>query len=197
VPKIVDHAVRRGQIIDGLLRLAAREGLHAATMRAVAAEAGVSLRLVQHYFQSKARLMQAALEHLERQSRERWAARVRDPVPVRAFVEALLGEAMPTDEESRAFHVIWTSYAVLAMTDPELAGQPLTDGPARLERELGDALSRAQAAGDLPVDLDAAAESARLLAMSHGLGTSVLVGQRTADDAAAILRYHLDRLFRA
>jgi hypothetical protein len=30
--------------------------------------------------------------------------------------------------------------------------------------------------------------------MSAGLGTSVLAGQRTADDALRVLRYHLDRL---
>jgi hypothetical protein len=30
--------------------------------------------------------------------------------------------------------------------------------------------------------------------MSAGLGTSVLLGQRTADDALRILRYHMNRL---
>ncbi|MFB4310991.1 TetR/AcrR family transcriptional regulator [Actinomadura sp. GTD37] len=190
MPRTADHDARRAQIIDGLVRAAARDGLHAVTMRSVAAEAGVSLRLVQYYFESKARLMNAALERLERQSRERWAARLAgldDPSP-RETVEALLAEALPTDPESRAFHQVWTSYAVLALTDPSLAAQPFVEGPDRLERQLAQVLAEARAPGD------PAREAARLLALAHGLGTSVLVGRRTPDSAMDILRRHLDEI---
>ncbi len=38
-------------------------------------------------------------------------------------------------------------------------------------------------------------EAISLLALSAGLGTSVLVVQRTAEAAAPVLRHHLDRLF--
>jgi AcrR family transcriptional regulator len=198
VPRTVDHAERRAQIAAGLVRRAGREGLHAVTMRKVAAEAGVSLRLVQYYFHSKAELLHAALLHLERQSNQRWAARLAElpsPPSTRAFVEAFLAEALPTDEPSRTFHQVWTSYAVLAMTDPELAAQPFVEGPNRLERQLADVLRQAQADGELASDLDTSCEAARLLTINHGLGTSVLVGQRTSQAAMAVLRYHLDRLF--
>jgi AcrR family transcriptional regulator len=46
VPKRVDHDERRRQLTDALLRIAGTRGLRAVTMREVAAEAGVSLRLV-------------------------------------------------------------------------------------------------------------------------------------------------------
>jgi AcrR family transcriptional regulator len=198
VPRTVDHRERRAQIADGLVRVAAREGLHAVTMRSVAAESGVSLRLVQYYFENKAQLMHAALRHLERRSNERWAARLAQlpsPASARVFVEAFLAEALPTDEQSRAFHLVWTSYAVLAMTDRELADQPFVEGPNRLERQLADVLGEARSRGELASDVDASFEAARLLTISHGLGTSVLVGRRTAEAAMAVLRYHLDRLF--
>ncbi len=192
MPRTADHDARRTQIIDGLVRVAGRDGLHAVTMRAVAAEAGVSLRLVQYYFESKAQLMNAALERLERQSHERWAARLeglRDPSP-REVVEALVAEALPTDPESRVFHQVWTSYAVLAMTEPPMAAQPFVEGPDRLERQITGILAGAGAA-------DPETEAARLLALAHGLGTSVLVGRRSAESAMRILRHHLDELFRA
>lgn len=198
MPRTVDHAERRGEIAEGLVRVAARDGLHAVTMRSVAAESGVSLRLVQYYFQTKAQLMHGALEHLERQSNERWQARLRtlpDPPPPRAYVEAFLAEALPTDERSRVFHLVWTSYAVLAMTDSALAEQPFVRGPSRLERRLAEVLTKAQADGELDAELDPASEAARLLTLSHGMGTSVLVGQRSAEAAWDVLRYHLDRLF--
>ncbi|TDC67128.1 TetR family transcriptional regulator [Actinomadura sp. GC306] len=190
MPRTADHDARRAQIIDGLVRVAGREGLHAVTMRAVAAEAGVSLRLVQYYFESKAQLMNAALERLERQSHERWAARLaglRDPSP-REVVEALVAEALPTDPGSRVFHQVWTSYAVLALTDPAMAAQPFVEGPDRLERQITGVLAGAGVG-------DPETEAARLLALAHGLGTSVLVGRRSPGSAMRILRHHLDGLF--
>lgn len=198
MPKIVDHAQRRAQITDGLLRVAGREGLHAVTMRSVAAESGVSLRLVQYYFRTKEALMRATLAHLEHRSNQRWQARLAQlprPVSARAFVEAFLAEALPTDEPSRTFHLVTTSYVVLAMTDPELADQPLIAGLHHLQRQLTDTLIQAQNDGELATSLDASCEAARLLSLNHGLGTTVLVGHRTAEDAMAVLRYHLNHLF--
>lgn len=198
MPKRVDHDQRRAHIIDALVRVAADEGLHAVTLRAVAAEAGMSLNLVQYYFETKAQLLQAALERLEQQSHARWSDRLNGlphPVAARTFIEAFLAEALPTDDASRAFHLVWTSYAVLAMTDPALGAQPFVAGPDRLERQLAEVLEQAQQDGALDPLRDAAVEAAHLLSLSHGLGTSLLVGQRTADAAMDILRAHLVRLF--
>lgn len=196
--RTADHAERRAQIADALVRVAGRDGLHAVTMRSVAAEAGVSLRLVQYYFQSKAQLLVDALRHLEQHSHERWAQRLAglpDPPPARAVVEAFLAEALPTDEPSRVFHLVGASYGVLAMTDPELAEQPFISGINRLEHQLAEALTRAEAAGELVAGADPALEATRLVMLSHGLGTSVLVGQRSAEAAREVLRYHVNRLF--
>ncbi|MEY7973706.1 TetR family transcriptional regulator C-terminal domain-containing protein [Saccharomonospora xinjiangensis] len=101
---------------------------------------------------------------------------------------------MPTDQESRVFHLVWTSYAVLAMTDPELARLPFVAGPDRLERQLAEVLRMAESRGELAADSDPDTEAARLVTLGHGLGTSVLVGQRSAEAAMAVLRYHLDRV---
>ena len=189
MPRTADHDARRTQIIEGLVRVAGRDGLHAVTMRSVAAEAGVSLRLVQYYFETKARLMNAALERLERQSHERWAARLAglDAPSPRETVEALLAEALPTDQESRLFHQVWTSYAVLAQTEPSLAEQPFVDGPDRLEERLARILA--------DTCEDPAMEAARVLALAHGLGTSVLTGRRSPESAMRVLRHHLDEIF--
>jgi AcrR family transcriptional regulator len=198
MPRTVDHRQRRAHIAESLVRVAARDGLHAVTMRSVADEAGVSLRLVQYYFHSKAELLHGALAHLERQSQQRWAARLAD-LPssrsARQFVAAFLAEALPTDEPSRAFHLLGASYAVLAMTDPELADQPFVAGLHHLQRQLAEVLREAHTAGELPPDRDPDHEAARLVAVNHGLGTMVLVGERTARDAMAVLRYHVDQVF--
>lgn len=198
VPRTVDHHQRRSQLAESLVRVAAREGLHAVTMRAVAAEAGFSLRLVQYYFQNKAQLTLGVLEHLEHESNQRWTARMAtlpSPAPARALIEAFFDEALPTDERSHAFQLVGASYSVLAMTDPELADQPFITGIDRLEGRLAEVLEQAKAEGEIGPDVDPAAEAARLVALNHGLGTSVLLGQRSAESAKEIVHYHLDRMF--
>jgi AcrR family transcriptional regulator len=198
MPKRVDHAERRTEIAEALVRVAGRRGLHAVGMRDVAAEAGVSLRLVQYYFETKEKLLLFGLEHLTGRFGERLAARIRaagDGPGPRAMVEALLMTALPTDEESRVFHHLYTSYAVLAVTDRTLAAQPFIKDPDAAEGALTDILRQAQTADLLQPGVDPQLTAVGLLAMSAGLGTSILVGQRSPESAAAVLDDHLDRIF--
>ncbi|CAL9560177.1 HTH-type transcriptional regulator BetI [Streptomyces sp. enrichment culture] len=199
MPKRVDHAERRTEIAEALVRVAGRRGLHAVGMREVAAEAGVSLRLVQYYFQTKEKLLLFGLELLAERFGERVSARVRaagDAPGPRAMVEALLMAALPTDDESRTFHHLYTSYAVLAVNDPALAAQPFIKNPDAAEDALTELLRQAQEAALLEPGVDARLEAAGLLAMSAGLGTGVLVGQRSPESATTVLSHHLNRIFR-
>ncbi|MFJ4205728.1 TetR/AcrR family transcriptional regulator [Streptomyces sviceus] len=199
MPKRVDHAERRTEIAEALVRVAARRGLHAVGMRDVAAEADVSLRLVQYYFQTKEKLLLFGLELLAQRFGERVSARLRavgDGPGPRATVEALLMAALPTDDESRTFHHLYTSYAVLAVHDPALAAQPFIKNPDAAEDALAELLRQAQEAALLEPGVDAQLAAAGLLAMSAGLGTSILVGQRSPESATAVLDHHLNRIFR-
>lgn len=198
MPKRVDHEERRTQIAEALVRVAGRRGLHAIGMRDVAAEAGVSLRLVQYYFETKEKLLLHGLQQLTTGLGARIADRVRaagDAPGPRGMIEAILLEALPADEESRTFHLVYTAYAVLSVTDEALAAQPFIDGPDAAEDLVAGQLERAREAGLTAPGTDVRTEAISLLALSAGLGTSVLVGQRTPEAAAAVLRHHLDRLF--
>ncbi|MFJ2870295.1 TetR/AcrR family transcriptional regulator [Streptomyces sp. NPDC087298] len=198
MPKRVDHEERRGQIAEALIRVAGRRGLHAVGMRDVAAEAGVSLRLVQYYFGTKEKLLLYGLQHLTDRFTERVGARLRaaggDPGP-RATAEALLLTSLPTDEESRTFHLLYTSYAVLSVTDEALAAQPFIANPEAAEDALAGLLRQAQEAGLADPGVDARTEAIGLLAMAAAMGTSILVGQRGPESATEVLRHHLDRIF--
>ncbi|MFB6712747.1 MULTISPECIES: TetR/AcrR family transcriptional regulator [unclassified Streptomyces] len=200
MPKRVDHAERRTEIAQALLRVAGRRGLHAVGMRDVAAEAGVSLRLVQYYFETKEKLLLYGLQHLAESFGERVTTRIRavgdNPGP-RAMIEAMLMAALPTDEESRIFHLVYTSYAVLSVTDQVLAAQPFIKNPDAAESALVELLRQAEGSDLLQPGVDARLEAVSLLAMSAGLGTSILVGQRSPESAATVLDHHLDRIFRA
>lgn len=199
MPKKVDHDEQRKRIAEALLRRASTQGLHAVSMRDVAAEAKISVPLIQYYFTTKEQLMLFALEHLAKRMSERLSLRFQamdKPATARAILEGVLEEALPTDDESQLFHLVYTSYAVLAFTDPSLASHAFFDKPDRMEQFLIAKLEEAQIAGEIAADVDFRAEATGLLAMSAGLGTSVLVGQRTPTKALSVLLYHVDRLFR-
>ena len=61
VPKIVDHELRREEIVDAVWRLIARDGIASATTRSIAAEAGCSNGILSHYFADKSEVLNAAL----------------------------------------------------------------------------------------------------------------------------------------
>jgi AcrR family transcriptional regulator len=203
MPKRVDHEERRRQIADALLRVAAERGLHATGMREVATEAGVSLRLVQYYFGTKEELLLFATQQLAARFGERGMARVnrlketRSPVHPRDVIAAIMTEALPADDEMRTFYVVYTAYMALSLTDPALAIAPLVKNSAAVIGVVAAQLRAAQAAGDTPAHLDPDVEALSLIAMSGGLATSVLAGQSSAEQAQAIIDYHLDRLFPA
>jgi AcrR family transcriptional regulator len=203
VPKRVDHEERRRQIADALVRTAATRGLHATGMREVAAEAGVSLRLVQYYFGTKEELLLFATQRLAVQFSERALTRIRQsrpndhPARPRDIIAAILTEGLPADDERRTFTIVYTAYLALSLTDPALAITPLARNSTAVTDVIAAQLRAAQAAGDTPAHVDPDTEAFSLMAMSAGLGTSVIAGHSSPEQAQAVIDYHLHRLFPA
>jgi AcrR family transcriptional regulator len=195
----VDHEQRRRQIGEALLRIASTRGLQSATMREVAAEAGVSLRLVQYYFHTKEELLLAALGYLGEQLTERVSAfiRARGPATPRTIVYGTLTAALPTDEQSRRLTLAYTGFYTLVFSEPELGERHGATYPDKLESLLAKQIAAAQEAGEVAADVNPALTAAALLAMTNGLGSSVLGGQRDGAAALRILEDQLDRLFAA
>ena len=201
MPKRVDHDQRRRELTDALLRIASTRGLRAVTMREVAAEAGVSLRVVQYYFTDKRTLMAAGVAELaarlDRRVRER-AAAIGTGLPPRTVLEVVLTAILPMDESSRADSLAWTAYYAAGLTGadwvPQIADEALAP-PNALENWLTGVVTRAREAGEIAADRDPRTEVVGLLAMANGLTSSVLGTQRSAEQAAEVVRYHLDRLF--
>ncbi|MQS12827.1 TetR/AcrR family transcriptional regulator [Streptomyces kaniharaensis] len=195
----VDHEERRRQIAEALLRIADTQGLRSASMRAVATEAGVSLRLVQYYFGTKEALLLDALARLGTQLQarmEQWIGAAGSPPTPRGIVTAILSCILPTDPESRRITRTYGAYYALVLTDPEMVEKPGAQ-PELLEGFLAKQIRAAQEAGEIDEGKDPEMAAAGLLAMVNGLGSSVLGGQRTGDAALAILAHHLEELFRS
>jgi AcrR family transcriptional regulator len=186
VPKRVDHDERRRELAAALTRCARTRGLHATGFREVAAEAGVSVNLVQYYFPTKADLLLGGLLHL----RERIAARLPAPDdgPPDKRVRAILHELLPTDETRADLYRVHAAYAALAFTEPALAAQPHTTGPDQLQPTLAALLK--QAAPDVDAELTATS----LLALGTGLSAYLASGYLTPAEATRALDDQLDRV---
>jgi len=197
MPKRVDHEQRRRQIGEALLRIASTRGLQSATMREVAAEAGVSLRLVQYYFHTKEELLVAALAYLGEQLTERVSAsiRARGPATPRTIVYGTLTAALPTDEQSVRLTRAYTGFYTLVFSEPELAERHGATYPDKLELLLARQIAAAQETGEVAADVNPALTAAALLALTNGLGSSVLGGQRDGAAALRVLEDQLGRLF--
>jgi AcrR family transcriptional regulator len=168
VPKIVDHEERRDELAAAVWRLAARDGLEAVTIRAVAAEAGWSTGALHHYFSDKEELVLFAFQTVaDRVGRRLTAARDAASEPVE-LLRTLLAEALPLDEERRAEVRVWFAFLGLALTRPVLARAQRV--AYRGWRELlATTLREAQRRGEIDPDLDAEDEAVALVALADGL----------------------------
>ncbi len=193
MPKQVDHAARRRVIADALWRVVAREGFEGVSLRHVAAEAGVSMGTVQHYFHTKDQMLLFALDTMEDRAGARFAAelaKLPDPPPPRAVVRAFLIQLLPLDEPRREEgHSL---YALLAggMRHGEL-GQRLRTGMGQLQDFVTSQVSAAKVA----TRPDLAAST--LLALTDGLAAHVLGGFLPPETAEAALDAQLDTVFGA
>lgn len=191
MPKQVDHAARRRGIADALWRVVARDGFEEVSLRHVAAEAGVSMGLVQHYFRTKEQMLLFALDTMEERAGGRFAAELAmlpDPPPPRAAVRAFLIQLLPLDETRRAEgHSL---YALLggALRYDQL-GERLRAGMAQLHRYIAAQIAEADRTPDPEV------AAATLLALTDGLAAHVLGGYITPETATTALDEQLDNVF--
>ncbi|MFE0188607.1 TetR/AcrR family transcriptional regulator [Streptomyces sp. NPDC058989] len=189
------RARRRRQVAEALWRIAAERGLHAASLREVAAEAGVSLRAVQYHFESKHHLLVTALHMLHEENARIARSRVpHDPADPRALLRAVLEEFLPVDAQRATALRVFAAYYARSLTDPALA-EVFLAAEQPLERLVADLIGAAQDAGRTAPGLDAWREADLLVSGAIGLGGDVLHRRRTLDDVRRTLDYHLDKIF--
>lgn len=197
MPKKVDHQQRRREIAAAVGRIASARGLQGVSFREVAAEAGVSVSLVQHYFGAKENLLVATLDihsaalgdHITRQLTALGA----DASPldrVLAVAEAFL----PADPEHRATMLLYHGFAAAALTDGSLRRTDAFANETNLVAYLAEQLRQARDAGQARASVDPDLGAHALVALLLGLSLGVLLEQTSISDATAILSAHLTQL---
>jgi len=190
LPKLVDREERRREIAAAVLRLVAARGVEAATLRAVAAEASVSMGAVQHYFTTKDEMLRFALAHGNTLLGERGARLIAQRRPAtphetfRLFCTLLL----PLDENSRAAARLWAgliSHGCVDEPTRKLAALAYVNLTDFVVRQLSDTLPGA----------DAEQAARHLVSVIEGLRWPVLFGAYSKQQAMDILDTQLDLIF--
>ena len=206
MPRRVDHDERRRQITDACRRVVARDGLEAATFQAVAAEAGVSVRLVQYYFGNKHGLLVATHRAVIEGSAGRFGGGVPGdagagaaPPPPRAVLRAVLAALLPLDDARRADAVVLAAFHAAALTNEAVTPEELRGAPRALVDLVAVQLRRARGDGAGRGEDSARGDADRLdaelvLASAAGLTQGVLAGHVTGDTALAVVDRLLDHL---
>jgi AcrR family transcriptional regulator len=216
MPKFVDAALRRQDVVDAVFRIVAADGLERASLREVADEAGLAVGSVRHYFASSEELLTHSfgvvvdritgrLEAAE----ARLAGAAPGSAEHRRSVLTLLGELLPLDEERAVDACVWMAFKNAARTRPFLAPEAdrshrtVAAVVGRLMMELaGGAAGGADAAGGTAAGLDGSdqqqlvTEAERLLATLDGLTMHALLQPEwmTAQMCHDVLEAHLASL---
>jgi AcrR family transcriptional regulator len=191
MPKRVDHHARRTEIADALMRVAATRGLEEVSLRHVAAEAGVSAGMVQHYFRTKEEMMTFALDVVRERVQARLAAEPGDIASPRAVVRALLIQLLPLDESRLLEGHVALAFLAYAAVKPA-AGAALRDDTALMRAFIAEQI-RATQGPAAPIDPAHAATG--LLALVDGLGLHVLGRHYSPEVALAVFDAHLEVVF--
>ncbi|MGW6932402.1 TetR/AcrR family transcriptional regulator [Lentzea sp. NPDC054927] len=197
MPKRVDHEEKRRDLAEALFRIASTRGLQSVTLRAVAAEAGVSMFQIQYYFPTKEEMLRHAWQRITELGAERAGHRIAEAMRTsdeRAVMRACLLAVLPTDERSRMLCAVQIAYFALDVTRGGQAPDQQAMMPY-LVRLLVDQLGLARKRDRVPSHLDLQLEADALATMTGGLLSAMLVDAYDVDQATRIVDYRLDQLF--
>lgn len=168
MPKIVDHDLQRLKFAEAAMSLIARHGLEGVTMRAVAAEAGLSYGSLFHYFKSKDELLMHVIRHSTTLQTKRVNEYVSQYSGLKAL-EHLLCDDSIISESSRDDWMVWLTFlykAALQESFADLHAELIDGWLTRIEGLLEDA----QQSGEIQENLDTGFEAMGVWAYSSGIG---------------------------
>ncbi|MEV7423343.1 MULTISPECIES: TetR/AcrR family transcriptional regulator [unclassified Streptomyces] len=166
-----DREARREDVSEAVWRTLADKGFGGLTLRAVAAEMGVSTGMLMHYFPTKRALVVHALDVLEKRSAER--PRRDRPTEGLAALRAVLLDVLPLTEDGTARNRVWVSSWDLALADEGL-GSGQAERYARMRSAVRPHLDAARDRGELPAAADLDQLAAAAVAFTHGLVVQAL-----------------------
>ena len=204
MPKIVDAAVRRQEVVEAVFRIIAADGLERASLREVADEAGLAVGSVRHYFASSDELLAHSFGVVVDRITARLDAAREDLMHLAPGtaghsegVLTLLGQFLPLDEERAVDACVWMAFKNAARIRPFLAAEADRSHRA-VAAIVGWLIMELRAPGELDDDGHQflVTEAERLLATLDGLTMHALLQPEwmTAEMCRDVLASHLQSL---
>lgn len=186
-------------------KLIAHAGLDAATMAAVAREAGFSVGTVQHYFASKDELLLFAYKQMTEHQLARVARKVAagedEKLPIREILRRCMPELWPLDEVRRGEYRVAKAFHARALDVPNVA-EVGRQTAAVVRGEIARAVENGKECGEVEPDTDAERAALELRALITGLADELYSesarhqgDSAIAEVAAALLQSRLDSYF--
>lgn len=196
MPRLADHEQRRKQITDATRRVIARDGLTAATFQSVAAEAGISVRLVQYYFGTKREFLIATHQAVLLDAGARLTAGLTalgaEATP-RDILRTTFAELLPLDDTRRDEVRILGAFQAAQLGRAEVENS-IGNGPARyMVDAAAQQLARVRKGTDARMEA-ITLDAELLVAAIGGLAQGMLSGFATPEHAELLLDRLLDRL---
>jgi AcrR family transcriptional regulator len=118
--KAVEAASTRDRLIDAAFATVARLGLEGASVKAIAAEAGVAPGLLHYHFPTRDALLEAALRR-ELEAYVEASRRRREATPPQRQIDALFESGRAAVSDERNLFRVRLAFAVRALSAPELS----------------------------------------------------------------------------
>ena len=194
MPKFVNHDKKRKLIAEAAWKIIENEGIEKASIRRVAAEAGMSPGALRHYFSTKDEMLLFIIEYFIEEGKKRSDHKEWSKNPLQAVEEVLL-ELVPIDEEKKIETSVWWIFALRSLTSDALKEKKdeMTDGTYELAKSMIKILTLK---GILSDSVNADLESSRLSALIEGLSFHALLRPDvyTPEKVKDIISYHLKTL---
>lgn len=179
----IDEVQRRRVLAEAVWTVIRRDGFDAASVRAVAAEAGLSAGSVRHFFGTQNELHIFAMEELSRdigaRIRARFEAGRPDGTPprgsrARELAAETLGVLLPHDEQTRLLYEAHMQFTIKALVQPALA-QVARQILGEIRQFAGAVISDLVELGAADPNLDIDTARNQLCAMLDGYALEMLV----------------------
>jgi AcrR family transcriptional regulator len=180
MPRVVDHEERRWEIVFALWLVIAQQGIEGVSLRQVAAEAGVSMGRIQHYFGTKDALVLAGCTALVDRAYGGYQETA-DAAPRERLLHVMT-QQIPRDDAGRTGVSVW--YAYVAKSINHAAVRQVL---AEARRGAEDECVRLIRAGQGVSAETALTQARRLLALADGLTLRVLVRDLEPAEAVGML----------
>lgn len=192
-----DAVARQDQIVNAVLEVAATRGIESVSVRLVAAAAGVSAGMVQHYFRTRDEMLIFACSRLVERTGERTAAIIGalpDGSHPRTILRETFRQMLPLDDERKAGVRIWIAFLARATVQPDLE-EFMRNRHTLTHAYLSSVLQRAQDDGLVGEDLNIEQATVDLFSQVDGLVSHVMIGHYTGNQAMQTIETALDRVF--